>query len=435
MPPLRIPTAAEVKAAREAKRQKTTDLFQQRDTPIVPDARGSSSRAAATSGVPAHLAGPPHAAGGLSTTPPAVGQPKPPPANPSLPVHYHSASASTHAAGGGASCSSGSGSRSSCGGGSCARGDASSSSSSSGGGSGSAIPAPAVNPNSVLVSRRQNGNPVLRHIRNVPWQFGDTSADYLLSDSTCCLFISLRYHLLHPDYLTRRLRELGYETYPLRVVLLLVDSDDAERPVLDITRTAILHDCTTICAWSVGEAARYLETLKAYAKKPADLIKERTDGAFVSQLGEALTSIRPINKTDVATLHATFGSLAKMMHATQSELALCPGLGQRKVNRLRETFTAPFVPARARGVSAAVPAPTAGPTVPRTTAAAASTAEESHARAPAVPAGREQKTADIEEGLAPREAPQRPGASVSDPAAVEAAAAAPNNTNHAGMPR
>ena len=411
MPPLRIPTAAEVKAAREAKRQKTTDLFQQRDTPIVPDSRGSSSRAASTSGVPAHLAGPPHAAGGLSTTPPAVGQPKPPPANPSLPVHHHSASASTHAAGG----------------------RASSSSSSSGGGSGSTIPAPAVNPNSVLVSRRQNGNPVLRHIRNVPWQFGDTSADYLLSDSTCCLFISLRYHLLHPDYLTRRLRELGYETYPLRVVLLLVDSDDAERPVLNITRTAILHDCTTICAWSVGEAARYLETLKAYAKKPADLIKERTDGAFVSQLGEALTSIRPINKTDVATLHATFGSLAKMMHATQSELALCPGLGQRKVNRLRETFTAPFVPARARGVSAAVPAPTAGSTVPRTTAAAVSTAEESHARAPAVPAGGEQTTADIE-GLAPREAPQRTGACVSDPAAVEAAAAAPNNTNPAGMP-
>jgi DNA excision repair protein ERCC-1 len=203
---------------------------------------------------------------------------------------------------------------------------------------------------------------VLRHIRNVPWQYGDTSADYLLSDSTCCLFLSLRYHLLHPDYLTRRLRELGYAAYPLRLVLLLVDSDDAERPVLDVTKTSLLHDCSTICAWSVAEAARYLETLKAYAKKPADLIKERTDGAFVSQLGEALTSIRPLNKTDVATLHATFGSLAKMMHASQVELSLCPGLGQRKVQRLRDTFTAPFVPTSARGGGAA-PAAAAGPAV------------------------------------------------------------------------
>ena len=139
---------------------------------------------------------------------------------------------------------------------------------------------------------------------------------------------------MHPEYLERRLLELGYVTYSLRMVLLLVDSDDAERPVLEVTRTALLHDCTTICAWSVHEAARYLETVKAYAKKPADIIKERTDGGFLAQLGESLTSIRPVNKTDVATLHATFGSLAKMMHATHQELALCPGLGERKVHRL-----------------------------------------------------------------------------------------------------
>ena len=197
--------------------------------------------------------------------------------------------------------------------------------------------------NAILVSKRQQGNPVLRAIRNVPWQFGDTSADYVLSDTTCALFLALRYHLLHPDYLTRRLRELS-NAFTLRLVLLLVDTEDAERAVLEVTKTALLHDCTTVCAWSAAEAGRYLETLRAYAKKPADLIKERSDGAFLSQLGECLTSVRPLNKTDVATLHATFGSLAKMMHASQEDLALCPGLGERKVHRLRETFTAPFLP-------------------------------------------------------------------------------------------
>jgi DNA excision repair protein ERCC-1 len=113
--------------------------------------------------------------------------------------------------------------------------------------------------------------------------------------------------------------------------------------VLEVTRTALLHDCTTICAWGVQEAARYLETLRAYARKPADLIKERSAGTFLAQLGECLTSVRPLNKTDVATLHTRFGSLAKIMHATQEELSLCPGLGERKVRQLRETFSAPFV--------------------------------------------------------------------------------------------
>ena len=193
---------------------------------------------------------------------------------------------------------------------------------------------------------------MLRQIRNVPWQFGETAADYLLSDSTACLFLSLRYHLLHPDYLTRRLREL-HAGHALRLVLLLVDQEHAERPVLEVTRTALAHDCTALLAWSPAEAARYLETLRAYAKKPADLIKERSDGGFLAQLGDALTSVRPLNKTDVATLHATFGSLAAMMRATPQQLALCPGLGERKVQRLVETFTAPFVPRAARGAAAA----------------------------------------------------------------------------------
>jgi DNA excision repair protein ERCC-1 len=53
----------------------------------------------------------------------------------------------------------------------------------------------------IIVSQRQRGNPVLKSIRNVPWQFGATSADYLLSDVSCALFLSLRYHLLHPGEL------------------------------------------------------------------------------------------------------------------------------------------------------------------------------------------------------------------------------------------
>ena len=45
-----------------------------------------------------------------------------------------------------------------------------------------------------------------------------------------------------------------------------------------------------VLAWSFAEAGRYLETLKAYARKPADLIKERTDGSFVSQHGDDVVS-------------------------------------------------------------------------------------------------------------------------------------------------
>nr|PNR38072.1 hypothetical protein PHYPA_021183 [Physcomitrium patens] len=41
----------------------------------------------------------------------------------------------------------------------------------------------------------------LKYIRTVRWVYGNIVPDYLLGQSTCALYISLSYHLLHPDYL------------------------------------------------------------------------------------------------------------------------------------------------------------------------------------------------------------------------------------------
>ena len=156
----------------------------------------------------------------------------------------------------------------------------------------------------------------------------------------------------------RRMREMAHH-FTLRLVLLLVDSDEAEKPLVELTRQTLSQD-TLVCAWSVAEAARYLETFKAYARKPADLIKERSDGAFSTQLADVLTTVRPLNKTDASTLHGRFGSLHRLLRASHEELALCPGLGERKVRRLREAAHEPFVPSRARavvGAAAAAAAP------------------------------------------------------------------------------
>lgn len=109
----------------------------------------------------------------------------------------------------------------------------------------------------IAVSTRQRGNPILDHVRNVPYEFVDglvpdygeytaftlcvsvrlvymktglvidrsiylrvadeTDSSYLacgfcllpvLGSYTCALYISLRYHLLHPTYLIRRIKEL-----------------------------------------------------------------------------------------------------------------------------------------------------------------------------------------------------------------------------------
>ncbi|CAI5983203.1 unnamed protein product [Closterium sp. NIES-65] len=184
--------------------------------------------------------------------------------------------------------------------------------------------------NPVLTHIRNRGNPVLTHIRNVRWAFGEITPDYLLSPSSCALFLSLRYHLLHPDYLYFRIRELQ-KSFRLRIVLCHVDVDDVTKPLHDITKTALLNDCTLLCAWSPNECARYLETLKSYENKPANGIQERVDSDYISRLTSALTSIRHVNKTDALTLGTNFGTLANIMGASMDELSRCPGIGEKKV--------------------------------------------------------------------------------------------------------
>ncbi|CAN1232798.1 DNA excision repair protein ERCC-1 [Linum perenne] len=195
--------------------------------------------------------------------------------------------------------------------------------------------------NSILVSHRQKGNPLLKHIRNVRWTFADVVGDYVLGQSSCALYLSLRYHLLHPEYLYYRIRELE-KNYKLRVVLCHVDVADVTKPLLEVTKTALLHDCTLLCAWSLEECGRYLETIKMYENKSADLIQGQMDTDYLSRLQHALTSVRRVNKTDVVTLGSTFGSLSNIMDASMEDLARCPGIGERKVKRLHDTFHEPF---------------------------------------------------------------------------------------------
>jgi DNA excision repair protein ERCC-1 len=193
----------------------------------------------------------------------------------------------------------------------------------------------------VLVSRSQNGNPLLRHVRCVRWAFADVLPDFVLGDNACAVFVSLRYHLLHPKYLATKIASLQ-RAFRLRAVLCLVDTEDVVKPLGEVNKIAAMGDCVLLCAFSPEEAARYVETLKAYEKKSPDAIKERRDADYVSRLAGALTAIRGVNKVDASSLGAQFGSLAGIMRADKATLAATPGLGPTKTKRLNEALHAPF---------------------------------------------------------------------------------------------
>ncbi|KAI0371897.1 DNA repair protein rad10 [Pilatotrama ljubarskyi] len=195
--------------------------------------------------------------------------------------------------------------------------------------------------NNIIVNPCQRGNPVLECIRNVGKEFGDIVADYQVGRTTGVLFLSLRYHRLHPEYIHQRIEKLGH-SYNLRVLLLMCDVSEHQEPIRELTKICLINEITVMVAWNAEEAGYYLSTYKQFEHKPPDLIKERVDKDYHSVLRTALTSISKVNKTDVETLRTSFGSFAAISRATSEQLQNLPGFGQVKAKRIQDAFNKPF---------------------------------------------------------------------------------------------
>ncbi|KAG6457487.1 DNA excision repair protein ERCC-1 [Manduca sexta] len=194
----------------------------------------------------------------------------------------------------------------------------------------------------VLVNQRQRGNPLLKFITSVPWEYDDIVPDYEVGKTICLLFLSLRYHNLNPDYINNRLKELG-KKYDLRVLLVQVDLKDPHTPLKNLTRICLLTDLTLMLAWSPEEAAKIVENYKIYENKPPDRIMEKIENDPHQKIINALSSIKPVNKTDAMTLITTFGTLENIIKASESRLAECPGFGATKAKKLYKALHEPFL--------------------------------------------------------------------------------------------
>lgn len=194
---------------------------------------------------------------------------------------------------------------------------------------------------SIVVSSRQRGNPILKSIRLVPWEFSDTIVpDYLIGEKASALYLSLRYHTLNPNYIHERLKTFtGSE---LRVLLVQVDISEPHHALKQLMRISILADLTLMLAWSQEEAGKILETYKAFENKPPDMIMEKANPDPHSKLVDALTSVKSANKTDAATLISVFGSLEGIVNASIEDLTLCQGFGPHKAQRLHKVLHQTF---------------------------------------------------------------------------------------------
>jgi DNA excision repair protein ERCC-1 len=196
-------------------------------------------------------------------------------------------------------------------------------------------------PSSILVSPRQKGNPILNSVQKVAWEYSDIPADYVLGATTCALFLSLKYHRLHPEYVYNRIRDLKGQ-YQLRILLTMVDIENHEESLRELSKTSLVNNVTIILAWSAQEAGRYLELFKTYEHAGATSIKTQKSNKYSDSLVDFITVPRGINKTDAVGLVSNFGRIRTAVNATPEEIGLIGGWGEKKVQRWCNAVREPF---------------------------------------------------------------------------------------------
>ncbi|KAK3381541.1 DNA repair protein rad10 [Podospora didyma] len=194
---------------------------------------------------------------------------------------------------------------------------------------------------SILVSPRQKGNPVLASLKSMPWEYSDILADYGLGLTTCALFLSLKYHRLHPEYIYTRIRNLQGK-YNLRILLTMVDIPNHEDSLRELSKTSLVNNVTIILCWSAAEAARYLELYKSYEHANFAAIRGQQSTSYAEKLVEFATVPRSINKADAVALVSTFGSLRHAINADPEQVSVISGWGERKVKNWCKVVDEPF---------------------------------------------------------------------------------------------
>ncbi|VDN03612.1 unnamed protein product [Thelazia callipaeda] len=187
----------------------------------------------------------------------------------------------------------------------------------------------------VINRKRQEGNPILKYLRNVPFEWAEIKADFEAGKEMGILYLSLKWHKLQPEYIETRMNSDG-AGYAIKVLLVLVNVDP--RHILrELNLFCYRTGWTLILCYSAEEAAEYLENLHISRNKneqsAVSAMQERKNkrlglqsdnDAEFNQAVKFLTVIRSLTTSDAHRLIATFGSIQKIANADVDRLLLCP---------------------------------------------------------------------------------------------------------------
>lgn len=200
--------------------------------------------------------------------------------------------------------------------------------------------------NTIQANKRQAGNDLLKKLTRCPYTLADIEPDFIVGRTACVLYLSIRFHALHPNYIYERVNKLA-DNFELRVLLVNVDHVEHKSYLMELTKLSIRSNLTLMLSWTIEDAAMILEKLKLNEDKPPDAIMEKPTSeeygdALDQYVIDAISENRSITRVDAAYLVSLFGSFERLVEAGPEDYALCYGVGFQKGQRLYDLLHRPM---------------------------------------------------------------------------------------------
>ena len=114
-----------------------------------------------------------------------------------------------------------------------------------------------------MVNKSQKGNPLLDKFANVNWRYVSSSSsllekidyDYMVRGKRKVIFLSLKYHKLHPEYIVKKLKPVANQG---AIMLCVVDIEKSENILKDLNKLCLFNGFTLLLSFNFEQAAKYL---------------------------------------------------------------------------------------------------------------------------------------------------------------------------------
>jgi DNA excision repair protein ERCC-1 len=191
------------------------------------------------------------------------------------------------------------------------------------------------------ISLRQQGNPMIPTLQsNSEVTFIDSSvADFMIGKDLAVLFLTLKYHRQHPDYLTERLR--GFRgSFPVRLLLFLVNDENPDRVISRLTSIGFANNLNLILAFTYEEAARWLLTLYNTQDSGVDDLRAMNE-SHIETATDAFHAIG-LSRREAEGLLNGFPTVGEALLAPRETLGKVPALNEKKIDSLMAVISGPL---------------------------------------------------------------------------------------------